>query len=168
MAPDLNELPENARVVLMCGVSGSGKTVLSRRIEQMGFVRLSADELIWERYGDTFPDMPADERRAIFGRTATEIENMIDRALTRGERVVVDSTLCRRAKRDAIRQVCRRHDVTPLFLHLDPDADTLRHRLGMRTGSGPNDQIVPECDLESFIRNFEHPGPDETDCITLK
>ncbi|WP_369525508.1 AAA family ATPase [Paramuribaculum intestinale] len=35
----------------MCGVSGSGKTFLARRLVGKGFLRLSSDEIIWNLYG---------------------------------------------------------------------------------------------------------------------
>jgi len=38
-------------VLLMCGVSGAGKTTYSKQKEQEGYVRLAIDELIWEDYG---------------------------------------------------------------------------------------------------------------------
>ena len=39
---------EKLQVVAMCGVSGSGKTYLSKLLEIFGFKRISSDEIIWE------------------------------------------------------------------------------------------------------------------------
>jgi len=38
-------------VVLMCGLAGSGKTTYSKELETRGYVRLSVDEEVWERFG---------------------------------------------------------------------------------------------------------------------
>ena len=35
----------------MCGVAGSGKTTYAQRLEAEGYVRLSIDEEIWQRFG---------------------------------------------------------------------------------------------------------------------
>uniref|UniRef100_UPI001CD78977 AAA family ATPase n=1 Tax=Enterococcus casseliflavus TaxID=37734 RepID=UPI001CD78977 len=45
-------------VLLMCGVSGAGKTTYSKQKEQEGYVRLAIDELIWEDYGVYGVDYP--------------------------------------------------------------------------------------------------------------
>jgi predicted kinase len=39
------------RVVMMCGVAGSGKTTYAQRLEADGYVRLSVDEEIWATHG---------------------------------------------------------------------------------------------------------------------
>lgn len=151
----------------MCGISGSGKTVLACQIEQLGYRRVSADNLIWQSFGNDFPAFDAERRGEIFRNTATEIETIVDNALSSGEKVVVDSTMCKRFKRDAIRNICCRHNAKPLFIHLDPPVETLSARLALRTGTGPDDQIITREELLSFLNNFQRPADDEPDFITL-
>lgn len=167
MSPELEAVIQGADIVLMCGVSGSGKTVLARQIERLGYHRVSADNLIWQSYGDEFPSFDAGRRGEIFRNTAAEIETIVDHALSSGEKIVVDSTMCKRFKRDAIRDICGRHNAKPLFVHLDPPVETLSARLALRTGTGPHDQIIAHDELLSFLNNFHRPAPDETDFITL-
>ena len=38
-------------VVLMCGIAGAGKTTYAQKLEAQGYIRLSKDEEIWERFG---------------------------------------------------------------------------------------------------------------------
>lgn len=46
------------RIVMMCGVAGSGKTTYAKRLESEGFARLSIDEYIWSTYGRFGIDYP--------------------------------------------------------------------------------------------------------------
>lgn len=72
-------------------------------------------------------------------------------------RIVVDAPLCKRAGRDRLRAVCRDRGVTSGLVYLSAPPEELRRRLAARTGSGPDDQRVPESDLVAFLRDFEPP-----------
>ncbi|WP_295729980.1 ATP-binding protein [uncultured Muribaculum sp.] len=149
-------------VLLMCGISGSGKTMLSQRLErQYGFVRISVDEMIWEKYGANFVELPFEERRRIFMSIDKDMEHRMENLLDRGNKVVVDATMCRRAKRDSMREMCRMKGIEPLIVYLQASLPLLRRRLSQRKGVGPNDQIVAPPHLEMYFSNFERPMPDE-------
>ena len=163
LAPLMDE-----RAVFLAGISGSGKTVISLELARHGFRRLSVDEMIWDRYGDRFASMSAEDRQSIFRHVSDEIMTKVAETLRRGERVVVDSTMCKRFKRDQAREVCRREGVNPVFLYLDVPEQTLRDRLSTRAGSGPNDQIVTPEELSRYLSGFEVPAADETDVIRLR
>jgi predicted kinase len=47
----MRDAPAASRVVLMCGIAGSGKTTYAQRLERDGYVRLSIDEEVWRRFG---------------------------------------------------------------------------------------------------------------------
>ncbi len=40
-----------SKVIMMCGVCGSGKTTYSKQKEKEGYIRLSIDEEMWKSYG---------------------------------------------------------------------------------------------------------------------
>lgn len=159
MAPDKSI--SDSRVVLMCGISGSGKTVYARSLQQLGFVRLSADGIIWEKYGDSFASLPFSEQKPVFQSLDRVIADELARLLDAGNRVVVDSTMCKRFKRDNIRAVCARYGIEPQIVYLKASLDVLSQRLAARTGNGPDDQIVSSEQLQGFYANFEPPQPDE-------
>ena len=81
--------------------------------------------------------------------------------LADGQKVVVDSTMCKRTKRDAMRSLCSEAGIDPVFIYLDTPIEVLRQRLAERKGTGPNDQIVDSEHLEMFYKNFERPESDE-------
>lgn len=150
-----------ARVVLTCGVSGSGKTYLARRLEAEGFRRVSSDRLIWQRFGDGFPSLQAEERKAAFADVGRQADAELKRLLEAGERVVVDATFCKRTRRDAVRALCREMGVEPLIVYLDVPRRELLRRLALRKGAGPDDQIVAASELDSYLENFQRPAADE-------
>lgn len=158
---DINEIASGNRVVLMCGVTGSGKTAYARRLHELGFVRLSVDEMIWDRYGNGFAEMPFAEQKLVFQSIGDAMIEEMCRLLDAGHKLVLDSTMCKRAKRDHIAEVCAGRGIVPLIVYLKASLPLLRQRLSGRKGSGPNDQIVDDGKLQSFYANFEVPQPDE-------
>ena len=40
-----------SKVIMMCGICGSGKTTYAKKKEQEGYIRLSIDEEMWKLYG---------------------------------------------------------------------------------------------------------------------
>lgn len=150
-----------ARVVLMCGVSGSGKTFFSRELEKNGYVRLSVDELLWELYGPMSHRVPLEEQRVMIAGAMEELRRQMATHLEAGERVVVDATFCKRAKRRSFVEFCRNRGAEPLFVYMKAGLPLLKERMKRREGRGPNDQIVPSERLSLFFSNFESPGADE-------
>lgn len=144
-------------VVVMCGISGSGKTRFARRLEERGFVRVSADVLLWERYGDDFPSLSPDVKKAAFIGVGRMIEEALVPLLEKGARVVVDSTMCKRAKRDAMKALCGRYGIKPEIVYMETAPQVLAERLARRSGDGPDDQLVTPEQLEMYCAGFEAP-----------
>lgn len=150
-----DDLPQ---IVVMCGISGSGKTTLSRVLEARGYYRISSDRIAWERYGNTLSCRPAAEQREIFACIFSEMMEELKMRAAQGERVVVDNAMCKRAQRERVREICREAGAEMRLLYLDVPYDVLAERLRGRTGSGPDDQIIPLENLRSFCANFEPPS----------
>lgn len=158
----------DAQVVLLCGVSGSGKTWFARQLEARGFIRLSADRYLWGICGPEFASWPLHRQRQAFMEASVALEHALEETVAAGKKVVVDSTLCKRIKRDSLRRVCAGAGVAPLFVWFDVPLPVLRRRLAQRRGSGPDDQIVSPEQVENFFRGFERPEADETDVIVYR
>lgn len=161
-------MPEatDAQVVLLCGVSGSGKTWFARKLEAQGYTRLSADRYLWDLHGPEFASWPLPKQQQAFMEASASMEKLLAKSIAEGKKVVVDSTLCKRIKRDSLRRVCAGAGVAPLFVWFDVPLPVLKQRLAARGGSGPDDQIVSTEQIENFFRGFECPEADETDVIT--
>lgn len=158
--PDDVTLPSE-RVVLVCGVSGSGKTRLARRFETDGYTRLSSDALLWERAGEAYAAMSPEARRELFMSVNAELASRLAQMLDAGLRVVVDAALCKRPQRDALRRICADRGIDAATIFLDTSLPELRRRLAGRRGTGPDDQIVSPDALASFHSGFERPAPEE-------
>lgn len=159
--PDIDPQLLDSPVVITCGVSGSGKTTLALALEDYDYVRLSPDELIWNLYGDDFADMPFEQQQPVFHEMGIVLESLLADMLEDGRKVVVDATMCKREKRDRMREVCSQYNVDPVIAWLDAPYNVLKKRLDKRKGSGPNDQIVADDLLIAFLANFEPPEVDE-------
>lgn len=150
-----------ARVVVLCGVSGSGKTHYAHQLEERGYTRLSPDLIVWSAYGSALSAMPFEQQKPLFADAATELEHALERILDSGGKAVIDATMCRRSKRDSIRRLCAAHGIEPQLVYFKAPLSLLKQRLAARTGSGPDDQIVSDSQVEMFYANFEAPGADE-------
>lgn len=151
------------QVVLMCGISGSGKTRYALGLESQGYRRVSVDEIVWRRHGADFASLPPEKVRDIFREGVKKAGELMCGLIDAGCDVVVDATMCKRAARDKMRRVCREHGVAPVFVCLRAPKEVLRLRLAERKGSGPDDLIVTDEQLDRYCIGFEMPDPDETD-----
>lgn len=158
---DVLEAMLQHRVLMMCGISGSGKTTVARLLQAHGYSLLSTDHIVWERYGRDYDDFDAARRAEIFMQSNVELRQRLADMLEQGGRVVIDAPLCKCAGRDALRALCGRYGASCLIVYLPADYDTLARRLARRSGNGPDDRIVPTDDLRRFTLNFEPPTADE-------
>lgn len=156
----------SCRLVVMCGVSGSGKTTVARTLGSAGFVHLSLDRMIWDKHGDAFATLPFERQKPVFESVFDELVEAACCLLREGRRVVVDATMCKRAKRDRLRRAVAPLGVKSVLVYMNVPLEVLSCRLATRSGSGPDDQIVDEVQLARFFSNFERPGADE-ECIEI-
>lgn len=163
----MSEDGQRPRVVLMCGLCCSGKTRYARRLEQQGYVRISADKGAWRHAGGDPAHLSHEMRMKIFRRVFAELTDNLRSLVEQGRDVVVDSTLCKRAKRDEMRDICRGLGVSHKLVYCCAPEAEIRRRAALRSGIGPDDLIIDGDDLNSYIRNFEAPGADEVATLVL-
>lgn len=73
------------RIVLLVGIPGSGKTTLSKRLTERGFVRFCADDIRQELWGDAGDQKDPETVFNVFFKKLEE-------ALVQGVDVVIDNT----------------------------------------------------------------------------
>lgn len=120
------------RVVLLCGVAGSGKTTYAKQLEAQGYVRLSIDEEVWARFGRygidydpaKYPQLSATAEEALRASLLTLVEQ--------GRDVVVDFSFWQRATRDRYKRLVEAGGGTWRLFHLKADPVLLRERLDSR------------------------------------
>ncbi|MET8542182.1 ATP-binding protein [Kitasatospora sp. NPDC004799] len=150
----------SSTVVLMCGLPGAGKTTYAMGLVQRGYVRLSIDEVVWERLGrcDAGLLLPPAE----FDRLKDEIrrEQLVElvELMRAGRDVVVDYTFRSRAARDDYKALVERHGCRWELVHLKADRATLERRLAIRNArQGANSVTVSAELFNRYFATFEEP-----------
>lgn len=146
----------DARLILTCGLPGSGKTTLAMRIaRERNALRLSKDEWLWA-LGTSPWDGPAGER---VERRLWELARDV---LLLDQSVVVDFGLWARAERDEMRNAARALDVGVELRFLDLPIEELWRRVDARNASPPwCEAPIGRTDLDEWAAVFEAPDAEE-------
>ncbi|MFB7755121.1 AAA family ATPase [Streptomyces sp. NPDC056121] len=148
-----------ATLFLTCGVAGSGKTTLARKLEQeRGALRLTGDA--WMRR--LYPDLPAFAPAAVRDRVEKLQFDLALQVLEQGIDVVVDWGLLGRDERDHYRTQAQDRGAKVVLCLLDPPLAVLRERLEIRNRKVSADTYgIPLAKLEEQFRVFQRPTPQE-------
>ncbi|MCH5226783.1 MAG: ATP-binding protein [Muribaculaceae bacterium] len=154
-----------SQAVIMCGISGSGKTYFARQLEKEGYIRLSTDNLIWEKVGSHLYELSNEDQKELFKQCNQEMRRRLRTLLQSGQKVVLDATHCKRSVRDEVRNICKNLNFNPLFLYCKADKEELWRRLSLRKGNNPDDLLVSKEQFSEYWNGFERPQEDETDFV---
>jgi predicted kinase len=145
-----------ARLILLCGLPGSGKTTLARRLAQeVPAVRLCPDEWMADLGIDLFDEQAR-------GRLERRFWSLAQDLLQLGQAVILEFGFWERSERHEKRLAARELGVPVELRYLDVPTDELRRRIEARNGVGERSaaRITPEM-LEEYTRLFEAPTDDE-------
>jgi putative nucleotidyltransferase with HDIG domain len=145
-------------VIMMCGISGSGKTVYSRRKEKQGYARLSLDEEMFSTYGAFGTDYPAEKYgllvREVKERQRIRLAGLIDS----GKKAVLDYCFCSRAERDSYRAFAAEHGAGVMTVYMKCGLELLKQRVHERNRRiDENSAFIPDALLEQYYEGFERP-----------
>jgi predicted kinase len=145
-----------ARLILICGLPGSGKTTLAKQLAaELRAVRLCPDE--WKH--DLDIDYYDEPRRV---RLEARLWRLGQELLELDQRVILENGFWAREERDELRLAARALGV-PVELHyLDVPVDELWRRLESRnTLAPPGAAPINQEDLRRWARKFEAPDASE-------
>ena len=161
----MKKIDIQSQAVIMCGISGSGKTYIAKQLEKEGYIRLSTDYLVWRKTGGDIHSLTKESRKHLFTECRMKVKEDFTSLLKSGEKIVVDATNCKRAVRDEMREICTKTGIKPVFVYCHADEDMLWRRLSERNGSGPDDLRVTYDEFKEYLKGFERPQEDECDFI---
>src|SRR5215204_8050 len=149
-------LMSEARLILICGLPGSGRTTLAKQLApKVPAVRLSPDE--WKHdLGIDYYDEP---RRV-------QLENRLwqlgQELLTLGQSVILEDGFWAREERDELRLRARTLGVAVELHHLEAPVEELWRRLELRNHEArPGAAPIKREDLQKWALQFEAPDAAE-------
>jgi predicted kinase len=149
------------RLVLMCGLPGSGKTTLARRLaDEIPAIRLCTDE--WQaalklelKEGDACSEVFHDVLEAQLWVHAQDL-------IRHGQSVIFENGLWLRSERDEKRREARELGVDIELHYFDVPVDELARRLEKRSSEGRPDAFrISRSEIEEYFRIFEPPDEAE-------
>ena len=153
---------ERPLVVLLCGITGSGKTVLAEALAERGLHRLSVDEEVFTRHGRYGIDYPHasyfDKERPV----VDDIRNQLAAHVAAGHDVVLDHGLWLREDRDAWRALAESAGAEVRLVYLPVEKAELLRGLNERNERADANALTvsPEA-LDDFFARFDPPEDDE-------
>lgn len=147
---------DDVRLILTCGLPGSGKTTLANSLAtKHAAVRLTKDEWQWA-LGSTPWDRDFGER------LERKLWVLAEETLTLGLSVVLDFGLWARSERDELREAARRLGVGVELHYLDVPIDELWLRVEERNSKPPwNQSPISRSHLDEWRLVFNVPDAAE-------
>jgi predicted kinase len=146
------------RLVIVCGLPGSGKTTLAKDLSAGGAaVRMSPDDWM-DALGINLWDTAARGRIEALQWQITR--DLLVQSIT----VVIEWGTWAKVERDTLRLGARELGASVELRYLDVDLEELWNRV---SGRQMEDPPITRADLEQWFAQFEVPGRDELDLFDL-
>ena len=149
---------------LLCGLPGSGKTTLAKRLEQAApALRLTPDEWMFPLYSSHIGQPNSLDQWNICHDRVEKVQwQVAERALSLGLSVVLDFGVWARNEREDFRSRAAELGARSELIFLDGQLEVLKARVKTRNGiPGHPAYRISESELEQWSASFQKPTPDE-------
>lgn len=148
----MDEPGKRPRLIILCGLPGSGKTTVGRELEaRFGAIRFAPDE--WMQ--DLAIDVWDEERRAKIEELQWKFARQL---LQRGLIVIIEWGTWGRSERDRLRLRARAIGVAVELQYLSAPLDVLFERIQRR---GMENPPIPRSALSEWMEKFQAPTEQE-------
>ena len=119
-----------SKVIMMCGVCGSGKTTYAKKKEQEGYIRLSIDEEMWKLYGRKGIDYPEEEYEKLSEQVEAALQKKLLSMIQQGKDVVIDFSFWSKENRNFYKELIRKAGAETELVYMMAKTEH-SHPLGM-------------------------------------
>lgn len=148
-----------SKVIMMCGVCGSGKTTYAKEKEKEGYIRLSIDEEMWKTYGRKGIDYPDSQYEELSEKVELFLREKLLSLIKQEQNVVVDFSFWNKEKRNFYRQLIEKSGGTVKLVYMKARLETLQKRLAKRNLhlNANSPFIITDEILEHHYYGFQEP-----------
>lgn len=151
-AAGIARLVKAGRLIVVCGLPGSGKTTLAKRLEvEIGAIRLCPDEWMTALAIDLWDE-------AARARVEGLQWQLAQTWLAQGHWVTIEWGTWGRSERDTLREGARALGAAVELRYLDAPLDELFARVQAR---GMEDPPITRAEMERWSEIFQRPPPEE-------
>lgn len=157
-----------SKVIMMCGVCGSGKTTFAKKKEKEGFIRISIDEEMWKLYGARGIDYPNDNYEELSSIVESKLQNDIVNYIKEDKNLVIDFSFWNKSTRKYYKNFLEELGADIQLIYLKIDKETLKKRIESRNKNhDANSQFIDEKTFEMYYNGFEDPKDEGEVVITF-
>ena len=121
-----------SKVIMMCGVCGSGKTTYAKKKEQEGYIRLSIDEEMWKLYGRKGIDYPEEQYEKLSEQVEAALQKKLLSLIQQGKDVVIDFSFWSKENRNFYKELIQKAGAETELVYMKASKELLQKRLYKR------------------------------------
>ena len=148
-----------SKVIMMCGVCGSGKTTYAKKKEKEGYIRLSIDEEMWKLHGKKGVDYPDNQYEELSEKVEATLRQKMLGLIKDGKDVILDFSFWNKENRDFYKKTIKDAGGKVELIYLKASKETLKRRLGQRNLSlhANSPFVITDEILEHHYNCFQEP-----------
>ena len=148
-----------SKVIMMCGVCGSGKTTYAKKKEQEGYIRLSIDEEMWKLYGRKGIDYPEEQYEKLSEQVEAALQKKLLSLIQQGKDVVIDFSFWSKENRNFYKELIQKAGAETELVYMKASKELLQKRLYKRNQvlNANSPFVITDEILEHHYHAFQEP-----------